>query len=235
MFGLPGQTLDHWRQTLEHAVQQQPDHLSCYLLTVDEKVPMGRDVARGRLVLPDDDRLAEMYELTRAFLEESGFDQYEVSNWARPGQASRHNLTYWRDGQWLGLGSGAASSYAGRRWKNTPSLERYIASVGSSGTAACVEEETPDLRTQVMDAITLGLRLREGIDLTRFAGRFDLQLLPLLGDEGASLLTTNILECDGQRLRVSAQHQLILNEVLVRLSAPIQERLATSASQIASR
>src|SRR5205807_5652109 len=100
MFGLPGQSLRHWQHTLDQAVELQPDHLSCYLLTLDETVPMGRDVARGQLVLPDDDALGEMYDTTRTTLAAAGYCQYEVSNWAKPGHESRHNLTYWRDGEW---------------------------------------------------------------------------------------------------------------------------------------
>ena len=126
MFGLPGQSLDHWQRTLEAAVALGPGHLSCYLLTLDEHVPMGRQVLRGHLALPPDERLAEMYSLTRSHLAAAGYQQYEISNWAKPGHASRHHLTYWRDGAWLGVGAGAASAYAGRRWKNTPVLERLM-------------------------------------------------------------------------------------------------------------
>jgi oxygen-independent coproporphyrinogen-3 oxidase len=237
MFGLPAQTLAHWQDTLEQAIELNPDHLSCYLLTVDEKVPMGRDVAAGRLVLPDDDRLADMYSWTQSRLADAGYQQYEVSNWARPGQASRHNLTYWRDGEWIGVGAGAASAYQGRRWKNTPVLERFIASVSSNGVAVCVEEEEPDLATRLLDHITLGLRLRSGISLDEFAQRFDIELLPLLGSAGAWLLDTGVLELTPDRLRVSADRQMILNEILVRLREPIEDhvRLTTSASHSAAR
>jgi oxygen-independent coproporphyrinogen-3 oxidase len=186
MFGLPKQSLAHWQATLDQAVELAPDHLSCYLLTLDEKVPMGRDVARGRLVLPDDDALAEMYTAARECLARSGYEQYEVSNWARPGQASRHNLTYWRDGEWIGVGAGAASSYGGRRWKNTPVLERYIASVSTTGTAARVEDEQPDLATRMLDYVTLGLRLREGISVSGFDARFTTRLRRILSETNNS-------------------------------------------------
>lgn len=238
MFGLPGQSLAHWQATLDAALELEPDHLSCYLLTLDERVPMGRDVAAGRLVLPVDDDLAEMYSTTRRRLGEAGFEQYEISNWARPGQASRHNLTYWRDESWIGVGAGAASAYAGRRWKDTPVLERYIASVARDGRAACVEDEVPDRPTQMLDFLTLGLRLREGVVLARFLDRFGIELLPLLAETGAWLLSMGLLECDGTTLRVAAVHQLITNEILVRLSEPLgvsQARRDTSASQIAAR
>ncbi|HLZ30465.1 MAG TPA: radical SAM family heme chaperone HemW [Chloroflexota bacterium] len=222
MFGLPGQSLTHWQTTLDQAVRLAPDHLSCYLLTLDERVPMGRDVAAGRLVLPVDDDLAEMYTATCRRLGEAGYTQYEISNWARPGKASRHNLTYWHDEAWIGVGAGAASSYAGRRWKATPVLERYIASVERDGRAACVEDESPDWQTQMLDYLTLGLRLRDGVLLAAFEARFGLELLPLLAEPGAWLLSTGVLECDGTWLRIAAEHQLITNEILVRLDPAIR-------------
>lgn len=238
MFGLPGQTLKHWQATLDGAIALNPAHLSCYLLTVDERVPMGRDVARGKLVLPVDDDLAEMYTTTRERLALAGYAQYEISNWAKPGYASRHNLTYWRDQPWIGVGAGAASSFGGRRWKNSPVLERYIDSVSLDGCAACVEDEHPDRATCMLDCITLGLRLREGISLTAFMTRFDVDLLGLLGETGAWLVETGLLEShEQQRLRVADEHQLITNEILVRLKGPLLDhvRRETSASQIAVR
>ena len=239
MFGLPGQSLEHWRMTLDNAIELGPDHLSCYLLTVDERVPMGRDVARGKLVLPVDDDLAEMYATTRDRLAQAGYAQYEISNWAKPNRASRHNLTYWRDEQWIGVGAGAASSYGGRRWKNSPVLERYIESIERDGRAACVEDEQPDRATSMLDFITLGLRLREGISLRGFLGRFEVDLLSTIADTGAWLLEKGLLELDSERLRVAAEHQLITNEILVRLEEPLrianQVRRETSAPQIAVR
>jgi oxygen-independent coproporphyrinogen III oxidase len=237
MFGLPGQTLEHWQHTLDQAVELDPNHLSCYLLTLDERVPMGRDVARGRLVLPDDDLLAAMYTATRSRLAAAGYEQYEISNWAHPGHASRHNLTYWRDGEWIGLGAGAASAYKGRRWKNTPMLERYIASVQNGGQAFRTEAEQPDRLTQMLDHITLGLRLREGISFDGFASRFGHDLADALGEPGDWLTSHGYLENGGGRLRVAAEHQLITNEILVRLEEPLAAyvRRATSAPQIAVR
>ena len=239
MFGLPDQTLAHWQMTLDQAVALAPDHLSCYLLTVDEKVPMGRDVARGKLVLPVDDDLAEMYTTTRERLALAGYEQYEISNWARPGQASRHNLTYWRDGEWLGVGAGAASSYGGRRWKNTPLLERYITSIEAGEAAACVEDEVPDRATAMLDFLTLGLRLREGVSRAAFETRFGLSLDEAVGEPGAWLRAQGFLQEDGDRVRIAAEHQLITNEILVRLDESLlevaQARRETSASQTAAR
>jgi oxygen-independent coproporphyrinogen III oxidase len=138
------------------------------------------------------------------------------------------------------VGAGAASSYGGRRWKNTPVLERYIASVQRDGSAACTEDERPDRLTRMLDYLSLGLRLREGVALEAFAARFDADLLPMLGETGAWLVATGLLERDGSRLRVGAEHQLITNEILVRLHKPLamnntQARRQTSDSQIAAR
>ncbi|MBV8713944.1 MAG: radical SAM family heme chaperone HemW [Chloroflexi bacterium] len=237
MFGLPGQSLEHWQDTLDQALELHPDHLSCYLLTLDEKVQMGRDVARGKLVLPQDDELAEMYTSTRHQLANAGFEQYEISNWARPRQASRHNLTYWRDGQWIGVGAGAASAYGGRRWKNTPVLERYISSVTASGVAHRVEDEVPDLRTRMLDTLSLGLRLREGVSLDEFRLRYGVDLATVFGETGPWLIETDFLECVDGRLKIAADHQLITNEILVRIEEAIDDyvRRETSASQIAAR
>jgi oxygen-independent coproporphyrinogen III oxidase len=239
MFGLPGQSLEHWTATLDQAVALAADHLSCYLLTLDERVPMGRDVARGKLVLPVDDDLAKMYTATRQRLSAAGYEQYEISNWSRPGHSSRHNLTYWRDQAWIGVGAGAASSYAGRRWKNTPLLERYIESITRTGCATCVEDEQPDLAMRMLDFVTLGLRLREGLSLARFSEQFELHLVELLGDTGEWLLEMGFLQSENGRLRIAAEHQLITNEILVRLEEPLsraaQLRRDTSAPQIAVR
>jgi oxygen-independent coproporphyrinogen-3 oxidase len=237
MFGLPGQTLTHWEATLDQAIALDPDHLSCYLLTLDERVPMGRDVARGRLVLPTDDAQADMYAAARQRLGAAGYEQYEISNWAKPGQASRHNLTYWRDGQWIGVGAGAASAYGGRRWKNTPVLERYIASVELSGHALRVEDEEPDRSTQIRDFLTLGLRLREGVSLSRFHARFGVPVSEVLGETFDWLVSAGVLEVVQNRVRVRSEHQLITNEILVRLEEPVADyvRRATSAPQMAAR
>jgi oxygen-independent coproporphyrinogen-3 oxidase len=202
---------------------------------------MGRDVVRGRLVLPVDDDLAEMYAATQGRLAAAGFRQYEISNWAQPDRESRHNLTYWRDGGWIGVGAGAASSYRGRRWKNTPVLERYIQSVTSAGTADRVEDEVADRPTQVIDYLTLGLRLNEGVSVRGFKARFGDDLIDRLGGTGEWLLEQGLIELEGDGLRIPAAHQLITNEILLRLAEPFREpatgqvRRATSASQIAVR
>ena len=234
MFGLPGQSLAHWEGTLDAAVVLDPDHLSCYLLTLDEKVPMGRDVARGRLVLPVDDDLADMYTATVERLSSAGYEQYEISNWARPGRASRHNLTYWRDEPYLGLGAGAASSFGGRRYKNSPDPTAYIEGVARA-RPALLEDEWTDRLTAAEDNIALGLRLLEGLDLQRFRRRFGWDLLELGGEELAELLRAGILTLEAGRLRIAPQHLLVSNEVILRVHAALENsRLAERVAELTS-
>jgi oxygen-independent coproporphyrinogen III oxidase len=221
MLGLAGMTVDSWRETLEAALELRPDHLSCYILTVDERVPMGRDVARGRIHLPDDDQIADQYDLTGRMLGAAGFEQYEVSNWALPGRASRHNLTYWRDEPYVGVGAGAAGWLGGLRTKNTPSPRRYIASV-ARGEPERIELERPDRSTRMRDALALGLRLREGIDAGRFRSRFGISLESALGQTGAGFLAAGCLEWHRGRLRVADGSVLVLNELLARLDRELE-------------
>ncbi|MCC7103724.1 MAG: radical SAM family heme chaperone HemW, partial [Chloroflexi bacterium] len=171
MYGLPGQSVAGWELSVDRALDLGPDHLSCYLLTVDERVPLGRRIARGGLAQPPDDDIAAMYFLARERLAVAGLEHYEISNWARPGRRSRHNLTYWRDEPYLALGSGAAGSWQGRRYKHTPDPALYIRGV-QEGQAILVEDDSADPATALLDHLALGLRLGEGLDLDRLEARF---------------------------------------------------------------
>lgn len=223
IYGLPGQSAADWRRTLEAAVALEPDHLSCYLLTVDTNVPMGRWIAQGRLPTPDDEVIAEQYADTQRLLAAVGFVQYEISNWARPGRQSRHNLTYWQDEPYLGVGAGAAGSFGGRRYKWTPRVRRYLAAV-EAGRTAFSEEEWPDPLTAAQDFLALGLRLREGVDGARFAARFGRSLVEALGPTLDELRAAGLLEWLDGRLRLTDAALLVSNAVIARTHAALAER-----------
>ncbi|HEY7062714.1 MAG TPA: radical SAM family heme chaperone HemW [Chloroflexota bacterium] len=217
MYGLPGQSLSEWEHTLDAALALAPAHLSCYLLTLEEWTPMGQQVARGEVTLPEDDLVAAQYELAHARLADAGLRQYEISNWARPGRESRHNLGYWRAEPYLGLGPGAVSSLHGRRRKQTPEVAAYLAAI-SGAHQVFVEEETLDAGTQRREALMLGLRLRAGVDADVYRARFGVTVEEVCGDALGELVAGGFLEWQAGRLRLAQWALLISNEVLVRLS-----------------
>jgi oxygen-independent coproporphyrinogen-3 oxidase len=215
IYGLPRQTIKSWETTLAAGVALAPDHLSAYCLTVEEGTPLSRWVAAGRVPEPDPDLAADMYELAETMLEQSGFHHYEISNWARPGFECRHNLVYWRNGQYLGFGAGAHSHRDGRRWWNVLAPAAYIALVRSSESPRADSEEIgPE---QAMgETMMLGLRLNEGVNAFAFQERFGRPLEAVFGSELAELCAAELLEWDGRRLRLTARGRLLGNQVFAR-------------------
>jgi oxygen-independent coproporphyrinogen-3 oxidase len=203
MFGLPGQTPGDWRETLERAIALEPQHVSAYALAVDPGTPFGEMAARGALDLPTEDVEAEMYEAAISTLGDAGFEHYEVSNFGRPGFFCRHNLLYWRDGEYLGLGAGAHSHFhrpgshpgLGRRYWNHPDPLAYCQAL-RRGEFPIAGAEDLDPRVEMGDAVMMGLRLIEGIPRAAFRRRFGVDLVTAfpgavarLGEQG--LLSTS--------------------------------------------
>jgi oxygen-independent coproporphyrinogen-3 oxidase len=155
IFGLIGQSMAQWQENVERALALGPDHLSLYALTLEEGTPLTRDVGRGRRLAPDLDLQADMYEWSRTRLSTAGYQHYEISNWARPGRECRHNLAYWRNQDWLGLGAGAHSYLFGRRFAAAASPSRYIALVEEARAPMTVAASAASLRGRKPEA-TLG-------------------------------------------------------------------------------
>ena len=163
IYGTPGESLDDWRASLEHAIAQKPDHLSAYALIVEDGTKLARQIRRGELAMPDDDLQADMYELADALLGEAGFEWYEVSNWrAATGSASRHNLAYWRGYDWWGVGPGAHSHIGGVRWWNVKHPSAYADRI-LSGSSPAAGRETLDAETRRVEGVLLSARIREGL------------------------------------------------------------------------
>jgi len=237
IFGLPGQTVDRWLESLDEATGLEPEHLSLYALTVEEGTPLAREVALGRTPAPDPDLQAELYLRSAERLEPAGYEQYEISNWARPGHRCRHNLTYWRNGFWLGLGAGAhshlPSANGSVRFANTAVPARYVELVEETWDARrrtdvlTVDDmrqvtfrEEDDASRELSDTLVLGLRLCEGVSLTDLRRRFGKAALDCYAaafEEAASL---GLLEPLDGRLRLTARGRLLANEVFVRLLPP---------------
>jgi oxygen-independent coproporphyrinogen-3 oxidase len=170
ILGLPNQTATTFRETLETAVALGAGHLSLYMLDLEEKTPLQVQVARGRITLPDDEEIATLYVEAIARLEASGLAQYEVSNFARPGEECRHNIRYWTGGAYRGFGLGAHSFEDGRRFANTRNIRRYVDQAPAAGDFS----ETLGDGEKRREAIFLGLRQTRGLhydDLVRMCGK----------------------------------------------------------------
>jgi oxygen-independent coproporphyrinogen-3 oxidase len=198
IYGTPGESADDWRRSLEAAVSAEPDHVSAYSLIVEPGTRLAARVRRGELPAPDDDVLAERYELAEALLGGAGLGWYEVSNWARDEAARcRHNLGYWSGGDWWGAGPGAHSHVGGVRWWNVLHPTRWAAALGE-GRSPAAGRETPDGDAARLERVMLGVRLSEGLELddlapgARAAARqaaADGLLEPAPLDDGRAVLT----------------------------------------------
>jgi oxygen-independent coproporphyrinogen-3 oxidase len=173
LFGAPGQTLADWESDLAQAVDLQPDHLSTYCLTFEGDTAMYVRLAEGKVKI-DPEREAEFYEFAWGYLPAHGYDQYEVSNYAKPGHACRHNLNTWAMNEWIGYGPSACSQYQGVRRKNIANLEEWAAGLQPGGTPKFMEQEKLRPIDFARDAVLFGLRMNQGIDLGKIAQQFDL-------------------------------------------------------------
>lgn len=161
IYGTPTETLSDWRASLEAALSAAPDHLSAYSLIVEDGTRFAARVRRGEVPLPDEDDLADKYELADSLLRAAGLEWYEVSNWARPGHECRHNLAYWVGDDWWGFGPGAHSHVDGVRFANAKHPRTYATGVAAGSPIATREELTPEERR--VERILLELRLRQGL------------------------------------------------------------------------
>ena len=213
MAWLPAQTVPHWIESVETLVDLGPDHASLYLLELYPNAPLKEEMARGGWSQAPDDTAAEMYHAGLDRLGAAGYRQYEISNVARPGRRSRHNLKYWSDGAWVGFGCGAHSTRDGRRWHNVSEIGRYIdrLSGGTSPVASC---RTLSAEERLTDALFLGLRLSDGIDLSAVERRYDVNVWARWGCELAPFVEDEVLAREGNRLRLTRDGMLLANEVM---------------------
>lgn len=211
MFGLPGQTLSSWQADVEVALSLTPEHLSLYALTVEPGTPLAEDIAHGGVAAPDDDLAADMYVWTEARLVTAGYDHYEISNWARPGFECQHNLIYWRNQPYLGLGAGAHGWWRGKRRANIAQPDRYVAAI-QAGQMPIDWEEKIERRLEMGETMMMGLRLlQEGVEYARFANRFGDSLEAVYGSEIDDLVVQGLLEQRPQSIRLTPYGHLLGN------------------------
>jgi oxygen-independent coproporphyrinogen-3 oxidase len=213
MMWLPGQRVDHWLESIDRAIATAPEHLSLYLLEVYPNAPLREAMARAAWSQAPDDDAAAMYLTAMERLELAGYEQYEISNVARPGRRCRHNLKYWSDGEWLGFGCGAHATRGGVRTRNVAGTEEYLALV-EAGVSAVAETLRQSADERLGDALFMGLRLADGIDLSAIGRRYGTDVRARFGDALGPFLSEGILGTDGIRLWLTRRGMLIANEVM---------------------
>jgi len=215
--GLPKQTQASWRHSLGETIALRPEHVSIYMMEIDEGSRLGLEVLSGgprysARELPSDEAMVEFYELAQRELKGAGYEQYEISNWAKPGFASRHNLKYWRREPYLGFGAGAHSFSGTQRWANVHDAAAYVAAI-RSGKAPMESVESVTAEAALEEELFLGLRQIAGIDLSRVQRQYGVDLQ----EKVRRLASRGMVEQYGDTLRLAPDRLQVSNEVLVEL------------------
>jgi oxygen-independent coproporphyrinogen-3 oxidase len=213
MMWLPQQSVTRWLANVDALIALGPEHASLYLLELYPNAPLREEMARAQWSQAPDDDAAEMYLQGMARLDAAGYTQYEISNVARIGRQSRHNLKYWEDGEWLGFGCGAHSTRGGVRWKNLSSTVEYVAGV-TAGARLIAEERRLSEEERLEEALFTGLRLVEGIDLRALQTRYHVDVWARYGKDLQPFADEGLLDYDGEFLRLTRQGMLLAHEIM---------------------
>jgi oxygen-independent coproporphyrinogen-3 oxidase len=213
MMWLPGQRVEDWDCSLEALVALDPEHASLYMLELYPNAPLREEMARAGWSLAPDDDAAVMYERAMDRLEAAGYQQYEISNVAKPGRQSRHNVKYWTDGEWLGFGPGAHSTRLGTRWKNISATVDYVARI-ERGDEVAVERRVLSGDDRWREALMMGLRMNAGVSLDAVRREYGLDLMAQYGNHLQSCSDAGLVVEEAGRLRLTRRGMLMANEVL---------------------
>lgn len=221
IYGFPHQTLESWGVTLTQMLALQPEHISLYALGVEDGTAMQSWIANGRLPVPDDDLAADMYNLATDTLEAAGYEQYEISNWSKPGYECRHNLQYWRNLPYPGFGPGAHGYAGGVRYSTLLSPHRYIRALQDvheeyvfPNSPAVDQLNLVDREGEIADTLLMGLRLtREGISRSAFKARFGEDLLDIHGALVKRFVDYGLLYVDENVVRITREGRLLSNMI----------------------
>ncbi len=213
MMWLPGQDVPQWLTSVVDAIRVAPDHLSLYILEVYPHLPLKQEIDHFGWTQEPDEGVAEMYESAMAMLEGAGYEQYEISNVCRPGRESRHNLKYWTDGDWLGFGPGAHSTWQGTRWRNIASTDDYIRKI-VAGVPVTAERHALSWDERLGDALFTGLRLNRGVNIEIMSKRYGIDVWQRFGNKLTPYLDAGILLRRDGRLWLTRSGMLLANEVM---------------------
>jgi oxygen-independent coproporphyrinogen III oxidase len=213
IFGLPAQTTADFMSNLSQALKLEPEHISIYGLSYEPGTPLTGDLQAGRVTAATQELERQTYLQTVACLTDHGFEHYEISNFARPGQQCRHNITYWNGGDYLGLGAGACSYLDGQRLENQHDIPEYCSAIASSGDAI-ISREKLNPEKAAREALMLGLRQTRGISLQEFARRTGFAAPELFGEALAIHRDAGRIEISADRLRLTLEGLLVANSVM---------------------
>jgi oxygen-independent coproporphyrinogen-3 oxidase len=213
MMWLPGQDVPQWLQSVGEAIRVAPDHLSLYMLEVYPHLPLKQEIDRMGWTQEPDEGVADMYESAMAMLDAAGYRQYEISNVCRRSRESRHNLKYWTDGNWLGFGPGAHSTWRGTRWRNVAATEDYVQKIGA-GAPVAVDRRTLSNDERLGDALFTGLRLNRGVDIEIMSKRYGVDVWQRFGRRLSPYLDAGLLTKEDACVRLTRKGMLLANEVM---------------------
>ncbi len=216
VYGLPGQSLPHWLNTLDEALALTPPHVSLYALTLEEGTPMWQAMQDGSLPCVEPDLTAEQYELAEDLLTACSYRHYEISNWAKAGSECRHNTTYWLNKPYIGIGISAHSWIDNHRLGNTCNLNEYLASLAGNLPLLPAISEYIGPELELAETVILGLRLDTGIGIDDINNRFVVDLMEHYGQTIEELREAGLLRFAGGRLMLTASGRLLGNEVFLR-------------------
>jgi oxygen-independent coproporphyrinogen-3 oxidase len=227
IFGVPGQTRESWRTSLKRAIELEPAHLACYGLTYEPGTSLTKRYRQGLVRPCDEDLEADLFLETIDTLEAFGYEQYEISNFARPDRQCRHNLIYWRNEPFIGVGPSAAGYIGDRRYKNVANHAEYVTRVERDGQAVA-DEETVTASMAAMEALMMQLRLREGLDVARVRARTGYDIADACAGAIERLSRQGLVACAEGRLRLTRQGMLVGDAVIAELAAAIDSRRGVS-------
>ena len=216
IYGIPGQTADHWEEALDAAIALKPEHVSAYSLSLDAGSQFMRESEAGEFVLLDEEICAAMYERAVIKLNNAGYGRYEISNFSFPGYECRHNMNYWERGEYLGLGPGAWSFISGRRYANIADTTEYVQRL-SSGRTIIDDQEIVGSGSSARETVLLSLRTTQGLELSRFEQAFGRDLLCRLERNAVPLRQAGLLRVKEGRMTLTDRGILLLDEALARL------------------
>jgi oxygen-independent coproporphyrinogen-3 oxidase len=221
MFAVPVQSIETWASTLERACELSPEHISAYSLIYEKGTPLFEDLIQGKFAPIDEDTDAGMYETTFDILSKSGFERYEVSNYAKPGKRCRHNLIYWQCGEYLGFGPSANGHIGGARYWNFKNIDAYISAVSNRNLPVEGNEILTEWQ-QIEEAIMLGLR-STGINTEKFRSRFGIDLPEIINLTFARKPFSELIMFDGEKIYLSTAGYVVSDRIISLITGYIQD------------